>query len=76
MRTTSPGPSRLSFLLCAHLCACAGGASDATDGLAAPDDPRPLELQKPLHNVSISIADGHAVTYRAYADGALIIGDD
>lgn len=74
MRTSPRGPvlpNRCSFLLCALLCACAEPPADEADTAGA----RPVELEQPLHNVTIPIGEGHAVSYRAYADGALIIGE-
>lgn len=64
------------------LCAC-GDASESDDTL----DPAvggtsaklgiavPIEIEKPLLSYTIVLGERHAVTYRAYEDGAFVVGE-
>ncbi|MET0340026.1 MAG: hypothetical protein ABW252_03455 [Polyangiales bacterium] len=81
MRTSSKRvfrPTRVPVLLAAAsalLCACADVPPAADDALDAPSEQGGVELEKPLHKFTIALGEGHDVTYRAYADGAVLIGE-
>lgn len=55
--------------------ACADAPLDQARDTGDPDVVGATELQEPLHKFTIALSPDHALTYRAYADGALIIGE-
>jgi hypothetical protein len=76
-RISRPLHAAALLLLCG--CSDASSADDAAE--LGPDThesaahEEATELEKPLHRYTIALGEGHAVTYRAYSDGALIIGE-